>query len=1149
MAQITDFNSPSWAIFPINGNCTAWRSYGLPIILCEPGRRDSRGKPVVNSGVTRIRVLIENVPYTTTVAGHDHVGLMYPNTEIHAVTLYKEDLVDRQIDVEAFDFFRVDGTPIDFADARLGDVFQFVTATGVRDTLTYIPSANYYDLSDIKVDTFDLPSDKYYLTYQAYHYARILTAGQEQQLVCIDGSNEVSTSYRFMLNHPGDVIDETVRLTPTPYLTSVNKGEDETIGLYRPFTDALQDIFDEQGLLEKINWVDTIRPEYVPYLSYLLGLDIPFFPGSADQLRKTMLKNVVRLQQLKGSKRAIIELFELFGFSSKIHHLYWNREATRLIRPGQSLPNSDEEVTIEVVRQIEPLLAAYDTDGFGELKVPLLFIPGADVAVEDLDTTLSKGEVTVSAFLVERDSDVHQQLQNYQDAMDLAPDTYGEENGLPTLSGGGLIGYSEHRIDVKSGVVAHLGSGGARYPFSKQGIAYDRRHNLVSLTFNGALNFGKNVNNLAPEGMVLYTYATYATHKVRVPSGHMQSNRFDIQLYTETGEPVLSNILEFLVEFLFKLKAFHSLLNVVLYNVNLGETYLVTDWCVGGDFPQRPDIDAGKLQVPPAIIPDFSQLEGCDNSPLLLGYKPEDVALRLAMLSDLAEEHAAWRALDSRAGESTSGLTYIEQPTSGDRDSCIFNPRGQDRVTTELPTEEDDWVYSPESTANSQSSSSQTNKAESPLGVAEGGLSTTSGGSSSSNNDSGHFGSFKRDYSVSAAAICDTDGVNDYCYKGRVSDETLYRNLVPNYESYRYNPCRHGIGTGVYFELPSQGGIRDLSVALTPAEDNTLGRLLRAYTPTNNRLLHYADGLDQIDAYHSDRYTALQRPELGIDLTSMHIPGCRFVRMGQLQNDYEHESYRARPWDDAHSTYCVSRSPKCSVEPAFLNATLELDEYGDEILVFDDMPYTSVGNGLEADIYTMGYHLLPLTINSLDIIHRIFSAQATGHQAISLDQLEDCSPNTESDLIDITTAATTPVFSSAGFCGTLTRDFQDGYAAEFGYYHVEDSNLDRDGLYAELFEALEIPINDATDLLTAYRMGSGIRNGQGTRLDCGCLQACVDAELPCGVEFHLDEDGYYDWNQDSFSSTTKMVITDTIGVGSKMLNGEVPSMFELMPLA
>ena len=238
-----------------------------------------------------IRIVIEDVPHKALVAGQIPIGLMSPDHEIFAKSISQNEMISRMIHPELQQFFRIiaagnqyqnnpylyaDCTaetpttlePIDYSEAVGGDLMQYTTASGCCGLIRYYPTANYYDLSNITIETEQLPPDWYNLAYQAEYYARVESQSTPGQLNCIDPTRKATSVYRFRLNHPGQVMQETVRLTPAPYMTSDQKSQDTTIEFYRPFTDILQDIFDEQYLLGSVNWVDIITPQFVPYLCF-----------------------------------------------------------------------------------------------------------------------------------------------------------------------------------------------------------------------------------------------------------------------------------------------------------------------------------------------------------------------------------------------------------------------------------------------------------------------------------------------------------------------------------------------------------------------------------------------------------------------------------------------------------------------------------------------------------------------------------------------------------------------------------------------------------------------------------------------------------------------------------------------------------------
>ena len=51
MATQTNPHIPSFVLLPANNNRTAYRPFGLPMVLMETDRRDAAGNPINNSGV------------------------------------------------------------------------------------------------------------------------------------------------------------------------------------------------------------------------------------------------------------------------------------------------------------------------------------------------------------------------------------------------------------------------------------------------------------------------------------------------------------------------------------------------------------------------------------------------------------------------------------------------------------------------------------------------------------------------------------------------------------------------------------------------------------------------------------------------------------------------------------------------------------------------------------------------------------------------------------------------------------------------------------------------------------------------------------------------------------------------------------------
>jgi len=1060
-----DYHNPTFQPFPYNNNRTAWRPIGFPVIMVVPHRRDIVGIPLANSQVFNVKVLIEDVPREARVAGHDHVGLRFPDRELYAETIDTLELADRILDMKNLEYYR-DGVEVDYDDAVTGDTIHYTTRTGIAGTIEYVQGANYYDLSDVLIECETLPSDTYNLVYQAEYFTRIISNDDSSDLLCIDASSISLAIWRIPIQHPGQVMDEFYRLTPPPYLSNASKAEDTTVGLYRPLTDVMQDIADEQTLLETINFVFNTPPEAIPYLSQLLGWELPYFPESLDNMRKAVLRRTVEFQNIKGSRRAIINIFRLFGFEILISNLWWSSDGQRLIRPDQNLPlqYEDQEITIQESCQIDPILSDWSDTTFGEYDIPLLFRPQEKATLDDFSSIRDGGSITLDAYLVEVDSDAYNELVALSAAISGSPSGYGDECGSTTDDNGfinaaaihdvmddqAVTGYSQILITGKLGIATLEVSAGTQLPLTKYNVSFNRDTNVVSITLNAI-----------DSDQAVFIFATYKKQELVVPDvlTNLQSNRFDVTVVTqdlaEFADPV---ILDFAIEFLFKLKAFHSLLNVIRQRIDLTETYEVTDLCFGGDVLQRYDTDIGTLQVPPAIIPDIpGDINDCTQlDAASLGYKEADILLRTRKITSLAEELAAWSLYDSR--QTAIGDTKVPplSPVEG-RTAFLYTPYGQDRI---LPGYTNAWTteYGPGPLSNQEHIG---NIDLSPQDTIVSGEFNTTGPQTVTNSDSSAYGSFMREYREIPVAWPELDDKTDYCYKGRVDDELLYRLTVLNNEIVRCKPCSLGLGTGVYYTMPSRSqkaapgnrnrmpgsmsnklrftgnapeehllhhlsdGQADYLTASydipLPAKKNSLlGRLYRDYDAPEPETLHYtnrtAQNVDQ-------RYQlALTRPSINVELQTLHLPGCRFPRLNALEDDFEHGTYRARPWDDKYSTFCGPRDICGDNEPTLLNVTKTIGTDGNEYLVYDDVAYSVDGNNLVPDIPSLDSHTLP--VNALfeesDVIHAIYSDRTNDSPYVTLDQLCDYSNyNTAIETSD-------PIFTSHNQCPTLITRMADG---------------------------------------------------------------------------------------------------------------------------
>lgn len=1208
MTIINDINNPSLSLFPINNNRTGYKAFGLPVIMVVPNRRDLGGSPISNSQVFNVRVYIEDVPSEARVAGHDNVGIRFPDRELFSETIDSFGLADRIIDPSGYIFIS-NSEEIPYNEAVEGDTFTYVTSTGVSDTITYLPGANYYDLSDVEIDFEHLPSDQYNLVYEAEYFTRLVSTDGRGELLCIDATQTSLALLRFNVKHPGEVLEEFERHTPPPYLTNATRSKDTTLALYRPFTDALQDIMDEQDLLESINWVFETPAEAIPYLSQLLGWDLPYFPKSLDKLRRAVLRRTVEFQNLAGSRRAIINLFRLFGFEILISNLWWSEDGERLIRPDQRLPFPYEDQKIYTVEfcQIDTILSDYQKNGFGVFSIPLIFRPQELAGLDDFTSLRNGGDITIDCYFVEVGSDAYNELIVISQEAQDNPSGYGEDSGgcgadsngflIPTditnrMNGLETIGYSQILISGKLGLAVDEVLLGPEIPLKKEGVSLDRETNLLNLVLNGALDFEGRTNRTP---RVVFSFATYKRQEFVVPDVlvDLQSNRFDIQVVTEDltefADPIF---LEFAIEFLFRLKAFHSLLNKIIYSVELTETYEVTDWCAGGNITQRFDTDAGSLQVPPAIIPNLpTDINDCSRlDPKSLGYKSEDITLRLRKLANLPEEHASWELLDARSDQPVGSSRLAPMDEAPGREKCKYTHRGQDRIVgerVELRTTQ----IGPSPNSGSMVAGFGSNPKVSPVETADSGGFSTSGPEVSSNNDSSGFGSFTREYADIRQPHCELDGATDYCYKGRVDDELLYRPTVVNNETIVCKPCSIDLGVGTYYLFPTNsvmvvkgvkkpcpdslteysqfsgqasGGNQRQHLNSTqnpyltapydrPLEKNShLARLLRDYDQPTEETLHFTNRIGEPNG--DQRFNlAIQRPSLNIQKPTLHLPGCRFARISALVDDFYHPEWDARPWDDDFSTHCGPKLICGTNEPSFLNCTKIVGSDDNEYLSYDEQPFQVLGNNLIPDIPSLGDHTLgtDALFDESDVIHKVYMKDADAKEAIAFDGVCDYDTSVpENGIIEIEN----PLFNSHNTCNTGNLlDFADGYACESGNLPYVSEDIGHGGLYDEVFKALGLPSISGTgapDTLLVF-LNSGILVEAGLRLDCGCLLVeCEEGtdfvgSTICSADDFIDQDGFYDWECDHIQVDRIMKFEEAMGACSIQLDGTIPCLLEL----
>lgn len=385
---------PSFFKYPQQNNRTSWLPVWTPTILVVPWVRDGFGNRIPGSDVWDVSFSIERSSVAR-VAGHDHVGLYNPDFNIYRVKISNSELPSYKIDLENTATFyrfnessgileRIEGG---ISEAKDGDYVEYTLDRGVFGRIRYYTGTDYYDFSSVEIPTEEIPRGHYDFVWEAHYNKRIFGVEDIFQCICIETETCGTgvTRLPYPMNHPGEIIGDMYDKTPAVYFNNTSKAEDTTIGLYRPLADALQDIFDEQTLLHGNNWVHEIPIQYIPYLAYLIGVDLPNFTNATDEfnekIRRVMVERGANLQKLKGSRRAIVEMFDIFGLVASIVQCWTTSDGSRFVAPGERLKEEyrndpevgNQEITADEVCQTDPLVLNYNESGFGEIDVPLMY--------------------------------------------------------------------------------------------------------------------------------------------------------------------------------------------------------------------------------------------------------------------------------------------------------------------------------------------------------------------------------------------------------------------------------------------------------------------------------------------------------------------------------------------------------------------------------------------------------------------------------------------------------------------------------------------------------------------------------------------------------------------------------------------------------
>jgi hypothetical protein len=939
-------------------------------------------------------------------------------------------------------------------------------------------------LSAFEISTVELPPNRYYFVWHACYYPRVLT--QDGEFACIDSSQTMITNLRMAFAHPGEVHKEMLDKTPPLYYTGNSIDTEPLVKFYRPFADVLQDIFDEHTLLRGINWISKIPAQLIPYLAYLIGWDIPTFPDqdakSMDKIRRAILRNASNLQRLKSSRRAVHELFEIFGYIVDLVNTFFlvNGDGRLdVVAPDEEPPKkfAGQSVTKTEICQLEPILADFNdsTEPFGGFNVPLMYVASGDV-------------ITLTSYLVKNGSAAEGILQNAITNLSTDPNKYNESvcvrvgnriipRGIETVLGSAtVLGRASVSVNTRTGQATSSTRSGLP-TIAKSGISFDPFKNIISVSFDGSIDFSE---------ASLYVFASYqrASFAFNPPElQQRQSNRFDVDFTSKVNQDIDPRVLDYLISFLFKLKAFHSLLRKIKFPINLTEVYDVTDFTVGGAIRQAPGTDAGELQVPSPIIPVGTQGSDVECKDTVTKFKTDDYDLRKKILDGLEQEHAAWKALDSRPDVPDNLKPIIDslvripysQPSRVD---CRYNPFGQDRVKTNVTT---DFDHNPDG----------------------------------------------------RKSVCDLDKkpTPDYTYVGRVRANLDVDPNLDLTEIFRCRPCKLMNGKGAYIIVPNPNGTNYGAILQSRGQQGSryLGKLYSGYDAPSELIQYIHTPLNHLNEFKKLAFLAIQRPSLEIDKDNWFMPGHRHPYANALESDFTHPDWAAKPWDDEYSliTYDENR-----MEVNALHARIEVI-HGEEYLVFDSAPLTYEGNGLVPDISSFGDQ----DARSFKITHSIYVEQESRPWV----EFELVTETNQSCINPTDAMFVNGLFKSA----TPQGDYVSGYPADQSTMTIDSS--EGSNPYTVRFTYGSGILLDQSDLEYPYHEGFRFdcdcslfdgSCGSGGSTESG---SNVSTRLPCLLDKYRLADGSYDFDCDKLEDERIIDLTELVGICSTLFDGTILS--------
>ncbi|MBD3404845.1 MAG: hypothetical protein GF411_01760 [Candidatus Lokiarchaeota archaeon] len=1145
MAKELDRFQPTLLEWPAQNNRTGWHPVWTSTLLVVPWSFDVNGNRISNSQIKSVTFAIER-PIQIRVAGHPQsyapLGLKPaadPDAIIFEITLSYEQLLEYRIDPSDYTIYDQE-TGESIEDPEEGDWIEYDSSRGIRSRVEYLPDAEYFDLSSIEINVDNLPSGRYIASWIVEYCERIKT---DDILFCIS-DNILKNKLDYPINHPGEIHEEMVKRTPALYIQDTDRKQDFTVNLYRPFADILQDIFDETELLHGINWISRIPPQLFPYLSYLIGIELPTRSGiqNIDKIRRNMLERGVELQRLKGSELAIKELFSILGFTVELINLWVGSDGNRFFAPNEPDPNPrvtpQDEIISSVVSQTDPLAANYDESGFGDFEVPLLF--------HNKDS-----QIVLSAYVVENNSQSHEDLTviinnlvddpnyltkdtivNYSDGYLMLPQE------VLSIDDGGIESYARLVIsDIEVLSQEHIGSPVLRF----DGVQYDILKDKLNITF---ANY-KDLSN-----STLYVFATYGRDKITVPD-HLinnQTNRFDVKITSKVGD-IEPGLYDYLIDSLFKFKAFHSLLRKISYDAELRDFYNVTDFCNNSFLSQQRDSDANALMIPPACpATECFITDECNEQNARGGLRESDNKVRNIILEGLREEYDRWhdvttewldisetRQDDIEWARSVSNITIPIPDNAGDN-------FGQDRVSYDLIVEVDDSTPAtldmgsridmtymgtylesvPSSGTESIKLNIRTTKYQILSNIA--GVGVVIEVVRKINTDVYYISMLVDvDHQLDIRSkITELDRLNtpDYCYKGRVRDFLNLEIDIQPKTIVRNKPCNLMQGLGIYYTIN------------TGTLDNIRGWYNDRLT-NSDQSLHYSNTLFFRNLYMGSHL----RPSIEIEKIGMGFSRHRQIR-GGLLSDFTHPHYKSRPWDINDECFDL-------INPlnAKIISNIESDGTINEQLVFDEEDLTYEANLIKPDIpYYSGE-------SDVEFTHSVYSTT----EERSFVELDNVVYSSDSDI-----SIDSPSFDSARQCSNTDGylDYRDGYPSSVGELtfdvsaitaeRVMDGNLviesDLDstasieaaGTYSsEIF--MSKPEESGT--INTY---NGYETWRGYRYDCDCAEyLCTDDRRNCNFDFFKNDRGEYDFNNDHVEIDYVASLVETISGKNYSHDGKI----------